>query len=379
MKDLVLSIAILALVACTSCSSRSTTGDAHEEQDVNADLDEEMDAPLDPEEDPVDAAEEDLAHLDTDDDEDGYTELEGDCDDDDPDRNPGAREICGDGIDQNCDGEDFPCYGDPEQVGRVSDSVINECSGTAWSRTQPIIWLHNDSGDSARFYGIAEDGTLVATVSLTGATARDWEDMAIGPDHSGGFVLLFADIGDNARARDRVRVYRVAEPTIDLSSAPVTLSLDAWESFDLFYPDHAHDAETFLADPDTGDVYIVSKESDGNSGVYRAPEPADGAEVTMTLVASLAFGTGDLPGSRQATAGDISQDGLKIIIRTYNRAFIFLRFPSAPIADAFSGHVYEVPAPSEPQAEAIAFAPDGLSYTTVSEGTGPWVYRMSGS
>jgi hypothetical protein len=40
----------------------------------------------------------------TDDDGDGYTEREGDCDDSDPDRHPGAIEICNE-IDDDCDGE----------------------------------------------------------------------------------------------------------------------------------------------------------------------------------------------------------------------------------------------------------------------------------
>ena len=49
---------------------------------------------------------------DVDDDKDGYTENQGDCDDEDASIHPGATEFCGDGIDQDCDGEDLKCPGD---------------------------------------------------------------------------------------------------------------------------------------------------------------------------------------------------------------------------------------------------------------------------
>lgn len=44
-----------------------------------------------------------------DDDGDGITICGGDCDDSDPARHPGALEICEDGVDQDCDGEDQMC------------------------------------------------------------------------------------------------------------------------------------------------------------------------------------------------------------------------------------------------------------------------------
>jgi len=44
-----------------------------------------------------------------DDDGDGYTVAQGDCDDNNVNVNPGATETCGDGVDQDCDGSDLIC------------------------------------------------------------------------------------------------------------------------------------------------------------------------------------------------------------------------------------------------------------------------------
>jgi len=54
---------------------------------------------------------------DVDNDNDGYTEEQGDCDDNDPLINPGAEDICDDGIDQNCDGTDPDCAPDVDAGG----------------------------------------------------------------------------------------------------------------------------------------------------------------------------------------------------------------------------------------------------------------------
>ncbi len=53
------------------------------------------------------------APSDIDNDGDGYTENQGDCNDSAPGINPGAADICGDGIDQDCSGADATCQPSP--------------------------------------------------------------------------------------------------------------------------------------------------------------------------------------------------------------------------------------------------------------------------
>jgi hypothetical protein len=48
---------------------------------------------------------------------DGYTEKEGDCDANNADKYPGNIEICSDGIDQDCNGSDLPCFCPGDTIG----------------------------------------------------------------------------------------------------------------------------------------------------------------------------------------------------------------------------------------------------------------------
>ena len=72
-----------------------------------------------------------------------------------------------------------PVFEPGVSLGTLQLSAIDEASGIAASRTNPnVLWVHNDSGDSARVFAIHIDGTLLGTYSLSGASATDWEDIS---------------------------------------------------------------------------------------------------------------------------------------------------------------------------------------------------------
>ena len=70
--------------------------------------------------------------------------------------------------------------------GRLLNKAMNEISGIAASGIDPgIYYVHNDSGDTSRFFAITADGKLRTTIyyKANGSTngVYDCEDIAVGP------------------------------------------------------------------------------------------------------------------------------------------------------------------------------------------------------
>ena len=112
--------------------------------------------------DPVDPEE-------TDDDRDGYSEVNGDCDDDNPDIAPGVADIC-DGADNDCDDEiDEDAEGDTYEPNDAVDYLLGEVDDTF----EVTAWLDDDTDiDRYRFIysdsWVDFDGLTVALVGLDG-------------------------------------------------------------------------------------------------------------------------------------------------------------------------------------------------------------------
>lgn len=268
---------------------------------------------------------------------------------------------------------DCPLFEPALQVGTVQYNSIDEASGLAASRKNPdVFWIHNDSGDSARIFALNSQGTHLGVYNLTGAEARDYEDIAIGPGPIDGQDYIYiADIGDNPKKRSNIVVYRVLEPAVDSQQSPVTENLSLVESITLQYPGGARNAETLMVDPVNKDIYIISK-SDDPSKVYRAPYPqSTSGTTTLEYKGDLPWGT--------AVGGDISPSGDLIIVRRDDNASVWLRAAGTDLWDAFSGTECAVSVASEPQGEAVCFDSDSCGYYTTSEGDDQPIYYYARS
>ena len=189
---------------------------------------------------------------------------------------------------------------------KLDHKSLEESSGLDY--WQGAWWTHNDSGDGAYLYRGTEPSFQGARrFEVAGATAVDWEEITtLGDD------LIVCDIGDNARARDDLMLYRVSW---DPKSANIKLAA----KYEIAYPDGPHDAEA--AAEIGGVLHIISKNKNGLDGftaVYRFPELKEGQQNIGELVGKL-----EIDNRAQITAADYNPEAKKLLLLSYTRVFIY--------------------------------------------------------
>jgi hypothetical protein len=236
---------------------------------------------------------------------------------------------------------------------RLQDPRIQESSGMALSPGHPgVLWTHNDSGHRAELYAVGPEGRTLATLTLAGVAARDWEGMAAGRDDRGRPALFVGDIGDNNGVWPEVAVYRVTEPA-RLRDATV-----AAVRYRLRYADGPHDAEALLVDPRGNRLYVATKGLTGG-GLYRAP--ARLARDRVNLLQRVARAP------PVVTDGAFAPGGRGFVLRDYQGAFVYTA-PGRRVA-AFD-------LPLQLQGESITVSADGRSVLAGSEGPDSEVWRV---
>lgn len=255
----------------------------------------------------------------------------------------------------------------------LTDDALREVSGLAESRRRRgWYWVHNDSGDSARVFAVDGDGRTRLELSLEGARAVDWEDLAVGPCDAGGArtCVFVGDIGDNSRRRDDCAVLRFDESVLDaVGDNPEVRAMQTVrpETMRVRYPDGPRDAEALVVDPATGRFAIVTKEPEGAvAGVFAQPEAA-GTDGVWALVRVGAL-TVPSPGSTLVTAADWHPCASRLLVRTYDRVLEYAGPAGASLAAMIAATPTVLPAARETQGEAVAWSVDGQSFVTLSEG-----------
>jgi hypothetical protein len=261
----------------------------------------------------------------------------------------------------------------PVTLATLAERAVRESSGVVASRRSPgLFWTHNDSGDGPFVYAFDRAGRSRGIFRVSGAQARDWEDIAAGPGPAQGQTYLYVgDIGDNDREREFVVVYRFPEPEAGAdepaAGGGAARETQPAEAIRVKYPDGARNAEALLVHPRTGDLYIVTKAAD-SAGVYKLAAPFAAGEVhTLARVATLRgpdfFGA-------LVTGGDVSPDGTRVALCDYAQGYE-LTLPSGAkgFDDIWTQKPAAVPLGLRLQGESVCYRLDGAALLATSEKT----------
>jgi DNA-binding beta-propeller fold protein YncE len=269
-------------------------------------------------------------------------------------------------------------WGKPVIVGRIESKDVKESSGLAASQCQPnVYWTHNDSGDDALIFAMDETGKDLGTFEVTNASNDDWEDIAEYRAADGTCYLYIADTGNNKLERPELTVYRVKEPTVSRwgeDSDDRDSSRTEPAQAGLFkYQDTPHNAETLMVNPQTGDVYVLTKRLDGPSFVFKftpsfgSKQPVIAQKVGEVSVPSVPNGL--------LTGGAISPDAKRIILCDYTSGYE-LRVTTATFDDVWKSKPVPVDLGERKHGEAITFSSDGKAILGTNEGKKAEIFEV---
>ena len=224
----------------------------------------------------------------------------------------------------------------------VTDERLEQLSGLSARRGT----LYAVSDQSATVFELDDQCEITRENDLK-QPVTDLEDLGQSVDG----LLWLADTGGNREPRSSVAVLR-----FNPESGRV-------ERYVLDYPDGPHDAEALLVTPNA-QVYVVTKDEAGTSGVYTAPSPLDPvagnglqrvAQLDVRSIEARSRGNG----STLVTGGAMSYDGTRFVLRTYLDAFEW-QAPDGDVAAAIAtGTPRVLPLPVSQQGEAVTYDEGG--------------------
>lgn len=231
---------------------------------------------------------------------------------------------------------------------------VSEASGVAIGRrTAGVLWSHGDSNvGEPVLYAFDLKGSLKGKVRIEGVKVADWEDIDVGPCGSSSCIYI-ADIGDNNGTRKSITIHRLPEPLPTDASARVT------DSFQMTFPDGAHDAEAMFLSS-SGEMFVVTKGERGPIAVYRLGEkPKPGSSIQLQKVGVIQDGS--VGRSQWITGASQPPDGKWIAMRTH-AAVLFYDADRLMKGDLKSPLRFDATPLHEPQGEGIALGADGSLY-----------------
>lgn len=243
-----------------------------------------------------------------------------------------------------------------KKTGQVSKR-LEEASGLVASHANPgFLWTINDSGNPAEVFLIDSAARVKLTLTLNTIKNRDWEDITLGDGPEKGKKYLYVgDIGDNLGIYRYKYIYRLEEPSLHDAKE---MTITDVKTFVVELPDGIRDCETMMINPNTNDLYLVSKREE-DVHVYFEPFPYASDTLRPKKILTLPM--------TQVVAGSISPDGREVLLKNYDDIFYWKMTDEKSIAELLTKLPVTLSYDHEKQGEAMCWKSDGSGFYTVSE------------
>lgn len=260
-------------------------------------------------------------------------------------------------------------YSRPEVVGKIESEDIKESSGLAASMCQDVLWTHNDAGSSDAFiYAMDLTGKHMGVWRVTNSGSVDWESIEAYKAPDGKCYLMIGDIGDNDKNRTDVAIYKVSEPTVSAETSSSTktspLETEPAEILKFTYADGPVNSEALLVNPQTSDIYLVTKEKKGPAAVYKVKAEFGNSVSKAVKVADISVPS-DPEG--RITGASFSPDGSRAMLCDLKNGYEYVIAGRADADSIWKQKPAVIDLGERKQGEGISYGRDGTSLYASSE------------
>ena len=264
-------------------------------------------------------------------------------------------------------------YSERQIRGIIDYTKLDENSGMVVGIENPdIIWSIND-GKSNEIYGFDKYGKSKSILNFKKNILQDnsdVEDIGIIVLSNTVYIIL-SDTGDNDGNRNSCFLYFIPEPKSNELASEVDIKSSDILTLEFQYEDGPRDAECFFVDPITNKLFVVTKR-EKQARLYNIPMNLTGNKITAEYILDFPFGNNSDEGYTGITAGDISKDGNRILIKDYNNLWYFHREEGEDLIAVLSKtperiDAYNYSFDFEPQGEAVCWDSDNSGFFTASE------------
>jgi hypothetical protein len=235
--------------------------------------------------------------------------------------------------------------------------VLKESSGIEYLNSSPNFWMINDSGNSNELFQVSETGEIEASITITNARNKDWEDLA----SNGVDELYIGDFGNNNNKRKNLVIYTVNINAINDTKVEALKTSFYFEDQKKFPPkkkDRNFDVEAFVYKE--GYFYLFTKNRSSHfNGVTKLYKVlAKQGHQKAILMDSFVICTNK--SDCLITSADLSKDKNELVLLTHNKLYVFTGFKEDYF---FTGNLKEINLNHNSQKEAICYK-NGNFYIT---------------